>query len=143
MKCQAALVLMLAYFTAAYKCPSRTYVNKVFEVDLSNGDTYVRGGYGISWLTPLTGQVSGACSRQGVIKITYPTLPQNGKQRLCFKFDLHFSSPSGWNLTSETQLMMATEETLVEHQMLLKYTTLETASSCIESLLFEFESLSL
>ena len=40
--------------------------------------------------------MSGACSRQGVIKITYP-YPKYGKQKRCFKFDLHFSSPIGWN----------------------------------------------
>ena len=44
----------------------------------------------------MTGPVSGACSRQGVIKITYP-YPKYGKQKRCFKFDLHFSSPIGWN----------------------------------------------
>lgn len=98
MKCQVALVLMLAYFTAAYQCPYRLTVpvTKVFEANLDTGYTYVRGGYGISWVTPLTGPVSGACSRQGVIKITYPA-PQSRQQRRCFKFDFHFSSPSGWN----------------------------------------------
>ena len=96
MKYQAALVLLLAYYTAAYECPNRTPVTKVFEANLDTGSTYVRSGYGISWKNSLTGPVSGACSRQGVIKITYPA-PQFGKQKRCFKFDLHFSSPSGWN----------------------------------------------
>ena len=96
MKYQAALVLLLAYYTAAYECPNRTPVTKVFEADLDTGSTYVRSGYGISWKNSLTSPVSGACSRQGVIKITYP-YPQYGKQKRCFKFDLHFSSPSGWN----------------------------------------------
>ena len=102
MKYQAALVFMLAtaaYFTAnvaAYECPAHTHGIKVFEANLDTGYSYVRPGSGISWPKSLTGPVSGACSRQGVIKITFP-YPKYGQQRCRFKFDLHLSGAQGWN----------------------------------------------
>ena len=99
MKCQAALVIVLAtaaYFTAAYECPAPISGTKVFEADLNNGLSFIHPRSRISWVKTLTSSVSGACSRQGVIKITFPD-PILGQQRCRFKFDLQFSSPSGWN----------------------------------------------
>ena len=101
MKYQASLVLVLAtaaYFAAnvaAYECPAHTLGIKVFEANLDTGYSYVRSGSGISWLKSLTGPESGAaCSRQGVIKITFP-YPKYGQQRCRFKFDLHLSGAAG------------------------------------------------
>ena len=103
MKYQAALVLMLAtaaYFTAnvvAYECPAHSSGIKVFEANLDTGNSYIHSGSRISWLKSLTDPVSGAaCSRQGVIKITFP-YPKYGQQRCRFKFDLHLSGAGGWN----------------------------------------------
>ena len=99
MKCQAALVLVLAtaaYFTAAYECPAPISGTKVFEADLNTGLSFIHSRSRISWVKTLTSSVSGACSRQGVIKITFPD-PKLGQQRCRFKFDLQFSSPLGWN----------------------------------------------
>ena len=60
MKCQAALVIVLAtaaYFTAnvaAYECPAHSSGITVFEANLDSGDSYIHLGSGITWLKPLT-----------------------------------------------------------------------------------------
>ena len=81
-------------YVAAYECPAHTHGIKVFEADLDTGYSDIHSGSRISWLKSLTDPVSGPCSRQGVIKITFP-YPKYGQQKCRFKFDLHLSSAAG------------------------------------------------
>ena len=93
------LVALLAVTTLLITCAEASYGTTIFEADLTSGSPYISNSWGgsIEWMKTLSG--SGTCSRQGVVKITFPR-PQYGQQKCKLLFDLHLQSDlssSVWN----------------------------------------------
>ena len=93
------LVALVAVTTLLFICAEASYGTTIFEADLTSGSPYISNSWGgsIKWEKTLSG--SGSCSRQGVVKITFPN-PQYGQQKCKLLFDLHLQSDlssSGWN----------------------------------------------
>ena len=85
------------------KCVCCTVENNevVYDVNLTDGSSFVAPGSSISYYSALSGHTS-QCSKQGVIRITYPPLV-NGAQSRYLQFDLYFdtslltSAMESWN----------------------------------------------
>ena len=93
------LVALVAMTTLFFTCAKASYGATIFEADLTSGSPHISSNWGgsIKWEKTLSG--SGICSRQGVVKITFPN-PQYGQQKCKLLFDLHFQSDlssSAWN----------------------------------------------
>ena len=93
------LVALVGVTTLLFTCAEASAGTTIFTADLSSGSSSFPNSWGgsIKWEKTLSG--SGSCSRQGVLKITFPN-PQNGQQKCKLHFDLHLQSglsSSGWN----------------------------------------------
>ena len=93
------LVALVAVTTLLFTCAEASYGTTIFEADLTSGSPYISNSWGgsIKWENTLSG--SGSCSRQGVVKITFPK-PKYGQQKCKLLFDLHLQSDlsrSAWN----------------------------------------------
>ena len=90
------LVALVGVTTLLFTCAEASTGTTIFTADLSSGSYSIPNNWGgsVTWLKPLS--ASPSCSRQGVVKITFPN-PQNGPQQCKLHFDLHLQSSSGWN----------------------------------------------